>query len=176
MVHFLANSELKLVDDPDAPGAQIFELKRNHEDAKAQMSDTIRQLAERDIGGDRQRVHSVMTDYREVSFKHVLLPVWIATYRYNDKPYRFLVNARTGEVRRVDGFQYVLQAYSKQLPDDFIKRASLVDAVFCILLGNANQPLSAAELGDRVQRAPDVILKTLGGRTIYQGIRPVLDE
>jgi hypothetical protein len=87
-----------------------------------------------------------------------------------------VVDARTGEVRRVDGFQYVLQAYFKQLPDDFIKRASLVDAVFCILLGNANQPLSAVELSERVQRAPDVILKTLGGRTIYQGIRPVLDE
>lgn len=87
-----------------------------------------------------------------------------------------VVDARTGEVRRVDGFQYVLQAYFKQLPDDFIKRASLVDAVFCILLGNANQPLSAAELGDRVQRPPEVIVKTLGGRTIYQGIRPVMDE
>lgn len=87
-----------------------------------------------------------------------------------------VVDPRTGEVRRVDGFQYVLQAYFKQLPDDFIKRASLVDAVFCILLGNANQPLSAVELGERVQRSPDVIVKTLGGRTIYQGIRPVLEE
>ncbi len=87
-----------------------------------------------------------------------------------------VVDLRTGEVRRVDGFQYVLQAYFRQLPDDFIKRASLVDAVFCVLLGNANQPLTAAELAERVQRSPDIILKTLAGRTIYQGIRPILDE
>jgi hypothetical protein len=27
-----------------------------------------------------------------------LLPLWLATYRYFDKVYRILVNARTGEV------------------------------------------------------------------------------
>ena len=32
------------------------------------------------------------------TFKHVLLPVWIAAYRYNGKVYRFLVNGQTGEV------------------------------------------------------------------------------
>ena len=33
-----------------------------------------------------------------MTFKHVLLPVWIAAYRYKDKPYQFLVNGQTGEV------------------------------------------------------------------------------
>jgi hypothetical protein len=33
-----------------------------------------------------------------VTFKHVLLPIWIAAYRYNGKPYQFLVNGQTGEV------------------------------------------------------------------------------
>jgi hypothetical protein len=28
----------------------------------------------------------------------VLLPIWIAAYRYNGKPYQFLVNGQTGEV------------------------------------------------------------------------------
>jgi len=26
------------------------------------------------------------------------LPLWISAYRYSDKPYRFTINARTGEV------------------------------------------------------------------------------
>jgi hypothetical protein len=34
-----------------------------------------------------------------VTYKHVLLPMWICSYRYRDKIYRFLVNARTGEVQ-----------------------------------------------------------------------------
>lgn len=87
-----------------------------------------------------------------------------------------LIDPRTAEVRRVDGFQYVLQSYFRQLPDDFIKRASLVDAVFCVLLGNANHPMRISELADRVQRPPDIILRTLAGRKVYQGIRPVIDD
>ena len=30
-------------------------------------------------------------------FKHILLPIWVSSYRYNKKIYRFLINARTGE-------------------------------------------------------------------------------
>ena len=86
-----------------------------------------------------------------------------------------MVDPRTGEVRQVDGFQYVLQSYFRQLPDDFIKRAALVDAVFCVLLGNANHPMSALELGERVQRSAETIVQTLTGGVIYQGIRPVAE-
>jgi hypothetical protein len=34
-----------------------------------------------------------------ITFKHLLLPMWIASYRYHEEVYRFLVNARTGEVQ-----------------------------------------------------------------------------
>ena len=34
-----------------------------------------------------------------IPFKHGLLPMWICAYRYKDKVFRFLVNARTGEVQ-----------------------------------------------------------------------------
>ncbi len=34
-----------------------------------------------------------------MTYKHILLPMWICSYRYRDKIYRFLVNARTGEVQ-----------------------------------------------------------------------------
>ena len=87
-----------------------------------------------------------------------------------------LVDVHTGEVRRVDRFQYVLQSYFQQLPDDFTTRTSLVDAVFCVLLANANQPMAVREIGEKVRRSPDVLLKTLGGTRVYQGIRPVLDD
>ena len=87
-----------------------------------------------------------------------------------------LVDPNTGEVRRVDGFQYALQSYFSQLPEDFASRTSLVDAVFCVLLANANQPMSARAIAERIQRPPEVVIKTIGGPSIYQGIRPVVDE
>ena len=73
--------------------AEGFEL------AKDIMDGTIRQTVRRDIGGDRQRIFSMRTRYDDVTFKHVLFPVWISAYRFGDTTYRFLVNARTGEVQ-----------------------------------------------------------------------------
>ena len=84
-----------------------------------------------------------------------------------------LVDPETGEVQRVDGFQYMVQAYFSRLPEDFASRTSLVDAVFCVLLANGNRPMSAREIAKRVQRSPDVVIRTLAGPKIYQGIRPV---
>jgi len=36
---------------------------------------------------------------RAVTFKHILLPVWLAAYKYRGRTYRFVVNARTGRVQ-----------------------------------------------------------------------------
>jgi DNA-directed RNA polymerase subunit RPC12/RpoP len=63
------------------------------------MDKHLRRLVKRDIGGDEQRIDSMKTQHRGVTFKHILLPVWVSAYRYNDKTYRFLVNGRTGEVQ-----------------------------------------------------------------------------
>jgi DNA-directed RNA polymerase subunit RPC12/RpoP len=52
-----------------------------------------------DVGGDTYRNLRVDNRYSNETFKHVLLPVYVAAYRYNGKPYRFLVNGQTGEVR-----------------------------------------------------------------------------
>lgn len=51
-----------------------------------------------DVPGDTHRNLSVINQFSHVTFKHVLLPIWIAAYRYNGKPYQFLVNGQTGEV------------------------------------------------------------------------------
>jgi hypothetical protein len=52
-----------------------------------------------DIGGDRQRIHTVDTNISAITFKHVLLPVWLAAYKYRGETYRFVVNGRTGRVQ-----------------------------------------------------------------------------
>ena len=51
------------------------------------------------IGGDEQRVTEIKTRYDAITFKHLLLPVWLLAYRYNDKSFQVLVNAVTGEVQ-----------------------------------------------------------------------------
>ncbi|MCA9979429.1 MAG: hypothetical protein KDD89_01290 [Anaerolineales bacterium] len=87
-----------------------------------------------------------------------------------------LVDMETGEVSRVDGFQYMVQTYFQQLPEDFAQRSSLVDAVFCVLLANANQPMTVQEVSHAIGRDPDVVLRTLNGPRIYQGITPLFED
>jgi hypothetical protein len=66
--------------------------------AKQIMEPTIDQLIRQDIGGDHQTISSKDTRYMAVTFKHCLLPVWVANYRYREKLYHILVNGRTGKV------------------------------------------------------------------------------
>lgn len=61
----------------------------------------------RRIGGDEQSVSSQDTAYSALSYKHLLLPVWLFVYRYHDKPYRVAVNAATGEVQGERPYSWV---------------------------------------------------------------------
>ncbi len=73
-------------------------LPTGFERAKEMMVPEIRATICRDIGGDEQQVTTMNPSYHSVTFKHLLLPVWICAYRYRDRVFRILVNARTGEV------------------------------------------------------------------------------
>ena len=75
------------------------ELPAGFEKAKETMAVTIRKDVMRDIGGDEQRVIEIDTEHRNVTFRHLLLPVWIGAYRFQQKVYQVAVNARTGEVQ-----------------------------------------------------------------------------
>jgi DNA-directed RNA polymerase subunit RPC12/RpoP len=66
--------------------------------AQQRMTEVQRSRCSSDVPGDTQRNLAVHSQFSHVTFKHVLLPIWIAAYRYGDKPYQFLVNGQTGEV------------------------------------------------------------------------------
>lgn len=74
-------------------------LSDGHAKARAAMANVIEDDVRRDIGGDEQRIDNVNTRFDDETFKHILLPVWMAAYKYGGKSYRFLVNGQTGEVQ-----------------------------------------------------------------------------
>ncbi len=74
-------------------------LAEGFEVAKKTMAPAIEAAIRSDIGGDEQRIHSAETRYENISFKHILLPVWASAYRFREKTFRILINARTGEVQ-----------------------------------------------------------------------------
>lgn len=74
-------------------------LPEGHGIARQEMAAQIQRDVRYDIGGDEQRIESVDTDYSAETFKHILLPIWMAAYKYNGKTYRFVVNGQSGKVQ-----------------------------------------------------------------------------
>jgi ribosomal protein S27E len=97
------------------------ELPDAYTEAKQVMAGGINQEICRNIGGDEQRVISVDSTYSNVGFRHLLLPVWIGAYRFQNKAYQVVVNAATGHVQG-------------ERPYSVIKIAMLVIAIIFILI------------------------------------------
>jgi hypothetical protein len=85
------------------------------------------------------------------------------------------VDPRTAEVKRIDGLVFQLRSHCSKQPDYITPATSVVDAVFRVFLVNDNQPLSPHELGEKIGKDAGLILKVIGGRTVYKGLRPVMD-
>ena len=70
-----------------------------YREARAVIDGVIESDVRRDIGGDQQQIERIETEVGALTFKHVLLPVWLAAYRYRGRSFRFVVNGRTGSVQ-----------------------------------------------------------------------------
>jgi hypothetical protein len=69
-----------------------FKLARQRVEAALTMD--VRQR----IGGDEQQITSQKTNYSAITYKHLLLPVWLLAYRFRDRTYQVMINAATGKV------------------------------------------------------------------------------
>jgi hypothetical protein len=85
------------------------------------------------------------------------------------------VDPETAIVTRVGGLEHVLISHCSRQEDYVTPQTTLVNAVFRIFSANGNQPLSTVELGERLNKPPKTILRTLSGARVYKGIRPILD-
>lgn len=85
------------------------------------------------------------------------------------------VDPETAEVQRVDGLQHILIMHCAKQDEFITQQTALVDAVFRIFLANGNQPLTPFELGQLLNRPPQIILRTLSGPRVMQGIRACAD-
>ncbi len=75
-----------------------IDLERGLERAKATMQYRIRAAIKRQIGGDRQEITQMQTDYSNVTFKYILLPVYASAFTFNNKLYSYVINGRNGAI------------------------------------------------------------------------------
>ncbi len=74
------------------------DLRQASQISKQQMDTTIREFCSRDVPGDTQRNLQVESAYQGRTFKHILVPVWLATYTYGAKSFQVVVNGYTGKM------------------------------------------------------------------------------
>jgi hypothetical protein len=84
------------------------------------------------------------------------------------------IDSETAEVTKVDGLWQCLRTHCSQLPDYITEKTALTTSVFRLFLANGNTPLSPVDLYRILgKQTPEIILRTLSGRKIYGGIKPV---
>lgn len=62
-------------------------LKRNVEDK-----------IENEHNADHTRRVILNTSFNDVTYKYLLLPIWVSNFKYKDKVYQFMVNGQTGKI------------------------------------------------------------------------------
>lgn len=78
---------------------------------------------------------NINTEFNNITYKYLLLPIWISSFKYNNKVYNFMVNGQTGKV-------------SGNTPISWIKVAItviVVIAAIAIIMHFLNQDSNAAE-------------------------------
>jgi LSD1 subclass zinc finger protein len=74
-------------------------LKDGFNLGKVKMDNVMSGIVRRDIGGDEQRILSMHPRYSKITFKLLLLPLYISAYKFKGKLYNVYVNGRTGKMK-----------------------------------------------------------------------------
>lgn len=119
-LHELKSYEPAYLSGHKAQTYQIA-LDEGFELFKTRAYNVIYEDARHDIGGDEQRVHNINTNYSDVTFKHLLLPIYAGAYNFGGKVFQIVVNGRTGEVQG-------------ERPYSWLKIAALVAAIIIVLI------------------------------------------
>ena len=77
-------------------------LKDAWEKAKASINNKLISLIgskiEEDHNADTHRNVKIITTHSNVTYKYLMLPIWMSCFTYNGKVYQFMVNGQTGKV------------------------------------------------------------------------------
>jgi hypothetical protein len=84
-----------------------IDLAAAAERARQRMDARLRELCVRQVPGDTHRNLEVRATYAGQTFKHILAPVWFATYKYRGKARQVLVNGVTGQVAGERPFSWI---------------------------------------------------------------------
>jgi DNA-directed RNA polymerase subunit RPC12/RpoP len=68
------------------------------EEAKRNMRETMKNACNDQIPSQHVRNFSMTADFKEESWRYILLPVYLISYQYNQQIFQIMVNAQTGKI------------------------------------------------------------------------------
>lgn len=86
-----------------------------------------------------------------------------------------LIDWDTGEVRQVEGLQYLIATRCSKDPGYIGQAPTLLEAIFRAFLSNGNHPLTPRALAPLVRQTSEQVLRVLSGNIVRKGLRPVMD-
>ena len=103
--------------------ADVYDIPVNEGYGKAEsiMNEAIHDACADACRIDTYRGLEVHTTYSDQTYKHILLPLWLCSYMYKNKPYNFLINGQTGAI------------YGKK-PLSAVKVTLLVMAILAVII------------------------------------------
>lgn len=93
-------------------------LQQGFKEAQSSMERQITSGIESSVYGDIVQVIHLSTDYSDITYKHILLPLWISSFQFKGKVFQFIVNGQSGKV-------------SGHYPFSAVK---IISAVFAVLI------------------------------------------
>jgi predicted RNA-binding Zn-ribbon protein involved in translation (DUF1610 family) len=73
-------------------------LEKAWEEGRRQMRERTRQACLGQASTSQVRNFSMNLDFAEESWRYILAPVYLATYKYDKQPYQVMINGQTGEI------------------------------------------------------------------------------
>lgn len=92
-----------------------------------------------ECGADRVTNIQFSTTYDNITYKYLMLPIWLSSFQYKNKVYQFMVNGQTGKVGGKAPISPIRVAIAVILASAFI-------AIFAYFNGNSEETLNILNL------------------------------
>lgn len=89
--------------------------------SRAKMEVKLRRMCSSDIPGDTYRNLHVAPEYAAQTFKHVLVPIWLLSYRYGTRNFQVVINGHSGKI-------------AGEAPTSWLKVAFAIAMAVCVLI------------------------------------------
>ncbi len=77
------------------------DVKEGWEDAKREINTELNSMIRQEVlsrGYDEVRSIRIAANYKKVAYKHILVPVWLSSYKFKKKTYQYMINGENGKV------------------------------------------------------------------------------